>query len=43
MKRTLRSFNTRIFVMMLSVGIVPIVLCLTLMLPLLVSTSEHRQ
>ena len=43
MKRTMRSFNARIFVMMLSVAVVPIVLCLMLMLPLLVSTSEHRQ
>lgn len=43
MKRTMRSFNTRIFVMMLCVAVVPIALCLTLMLPLLVTTSERRQ
>lgn len=43
MKRTMRSFNARIFVMMLCVAVVPIALCLTLMLPLLVSVSERRQ
>ena len=43
MKRTMRSFNARIFVMMLCVAVVPISLCLTLMLPLLVTTSERRQ
>lgn len=43
MKRTMRSFNARIFVMMLCVAVVPIALCLTLMLPLLVTTSERRQ
>ena len=43
MKRTMRSFNARIFVMMLCVALVPIALCLTLMLPLLVTTSERRQ
>lgn len=43
MRRLLRSFNARIFMTVICVAMVPIVLCLALMLPVMISSSEHRQ
>ncbi|MDO5299366.1 MAG: sensor histidine kinase [Clostridia bacterium] len=41
--RWMRSFHARIFVTVICVALVPIVLCLAVLLPVLISSSERRQ